>query len=97
MATTNRSIFTEPSKTTRRRVVLAIAIEQLATNPLRRAEMGEACRARIEQRFNWQKKARHITKLYEGLAQRAPLNFHHQSESAIDLKSYQKQFAGEQQ
>jgi hypothetical protein len=97
MATTNLPISTEPSKTTRRRAVLAMAIEQLATNSSRRAEMGEACGTVIEQQFDWQNEGRHVGKPNESLARRVLVDIQAQGESAIDVESNQYQFTGEKQ
>jgi len=46
---------------------LASAIEQLATDPSRRAKLGEAGRLRVDQEFNWERKGVQLARLYERL------------------------------
>jgi glycosyltransferase involved in cell wall biosynthesis len=74
----------------------ATAMEQLATNSARRTRMSAACRVRMEQHFNWQKKGRYIVKLYESLAHRVPLDLLDHSELAIDFESNQHQLVSNQ-
>jgi glycosyltransferase involved in cell wall biosynthesis len=46
---------------------LASAIEQLATDPSRRANLGEAGRLRVDQEFNWERKGDQLARLYQRL------------------------------
>ena len=46
---------------------LASAIEQIATNPSRRAKLGEAGRLRVDQDFNWERKGEQLDRLYRRL------------------------------
>jgi glycosyltransferase involved in cell wall biosynthesis len=52
---------------------LAAAIADLAANPLRRREMGDRCRARVEQLFDWATIARGAVQVYEQLLKRPAL------------------------
>ena len=72
------------------------AMEQLATNATRRTRMSAACRVRMEQHFNWQKKGRYIVKLYDSLAHHVPLDFPDHGELAIDFESNQHQLVSNQ-
>jgi glycosyltransferase involved in cell wall biosynthesis len=63
--------------TTPKQVVadLASALEQLAGDPSRRARLGEAARATIQEKYNWDKKGEQLAALYARLMKQQALEF----------------------
>jgi glycosyltransferase involved in cell wall biosynthesis len=54
---------------------LASALKQLAGDPPRRARLGEAARAAMQEKYNWDRKGEQLAELYARLMKQRTLEF----------------------